>query len=316
MRTILAADIGGTNGRFAVFTTDDGRTLRMGASAWLETTCATSFAELVGQLAQRGFPLAPRDADMVGIAIAGPVREGVRCTPPNIAWDIDLGGRDAGLFARSVLINDFTAQALACLTPAVEEATEILPGHADPQAVVAVIGAGTALGKAALVPDGRGGRVVLPTEGGHALFPFVDSEEFAFMEFVRQRTGRRMVIGDMVVSGPGLTLIHEFLTGERLSAAEVAAVAGADSRTIEWMARLYGRACRDFALSTLSLGGVYVSGGVAAKNPVLVTHRAFADAFRTSETHGALLADMPVRLNANEDSGLWGAAYAAAQFLT
>jgi len=82
----------------------------------------------------------------------------------------------------------------------------------------------------------------------------------------------------------------------------------ADSPTAALFARFYGRAARDYALTVLSVGGVYVCGGVAAKNPLLVHHPEFAREFLDSPTYGRLLAGVPVRLVRNEQTGLFGAA--------
>ena len=116
----------------------------------------------------------------------------------------------------------------------------------------------------------------------------------------------------MVVSGPGLAALHAFHTGRELAPAEVAAALESNPDVLEWAARLWGRACRDAALRTLCTGGVVLSGGVAAKARAVTRHPAFAREFRQSETHGALLGSIFVRLNACEDAGLWGAALAGA----
>jgi glucokinase len=68
-------------------------------------------------------------------------------------------------------------------------------------------------------------------------------------------------------------------------------------------------------LQVLARGGVYIAGGVAAKIPALVTHPEFALQFRKSKTMRGMLESIPVFLNTNEESGLWGAAYFAAQVL-
>ncbi|MCB0322386.1 MAG: glucokinase, partial [Bdellovibrionales bacterium] len=44
-------------------------------------------------------------------------------------------------------------------------------------------------------------------------------------------------------------------------------------------------------------------------------HQAFAESFRTSPTHQALLSAIPVYLMDNQESGLWGAAYCGSQEL-
>lgn len=309
MPTILAADIGGTNARFARF--EAGHGLVMEDSVWLPTAGSASFDDLLDALDGTDFSLPPDRADAVAIALAGPVR-GLRCKPPNIPWSVDLShtGPSRG-WRRYALMNDFAAQAWACRSPVAGLALEVLPGRPDPDGTVAVLGAGTGLGVALLARDLRGGYMALPTEGGHATFPFQGREEFAFQEFIQERTGRELVIGDLVLSGKGLSALYAFHTGRDLEPNQVAAELDAAPATLEWFARFYGRAARNLALSSLALGGVFVSGGLAAHNPSLVMHRAFGDEFRYSETHPELMADMPVRLNVEQDSGLWGAAYMA-----
>jgi glucokinase len=308
VKRILAADIGGANARFAAFGLEAG-VLRLERSLWLPTAGSPSFPALLERLAASDFPLDPRAADHVALALAGPVERGVLCRPPNIAWSLDLSRARADWgWPAFTLLNDFAAQAWACVSPAMDRARPVLPGNPDPEGVVAVIGPGTGLGMAALVPDGRGGFLVLATEGGHALFPLAGEEEFAFWRFARDTLGREQLIGDLVVSGSGLALLHRFLHGEEITPAEAAARFGPDSPVLAWFARFLGRACRHLALNTLALGGVVVAGGVAARNPEILAHPAFAAEFRASETHAALLARIPVRLNADQDAGLWGAA--------
>ena len=74
------------------------------------------------------------------------------------------------------------------------------------------------------------------------------------------------------------------------------------------MARFYGRICRNLALQFLAFGGVYIAGGVAAKTPNLVMHPEFKREFCSSKTMGHVLEKIPVSLNSNQESGLWGAA--------
>jgi glucokinase len=132
---------------------------------------------------------------------------------------------------------------------------------------------------------------------------------------VRRATKLPYCHGDAIVSGSGLSRLHAFLTGESLSPANVAARLPQSPRTAAWFARFYGRAARNYALNVLAQGGVYLAGGVAARNPILVRHPAFLEEFRSSPSHSALLASIPVLLNANEDSGVYGAALYGAQRL-
>lgn len=308
MKNILAADIGGTHSRFAHFSEDED-VLSLHEIKWLNTQDAASFSHLIENLRATGMSLMPEDADIVVIAIAGPVERSVRSSPPFIQWNIDLSsaGRDYG-FRRYALINDFIAQAFACLTQVGREAERVLPGMPVNGAAKAVIGAGTALGHASLVPDGKGGYIAAPSEAGHANFPFVSKQEYEFQEFLLKERGESFITGNTVVSGQGLSYIHRFLTGEKLDPSSVSEKFSQHPETLYWAARFYGRACRNFALQVLALGGLYIAGGVAAKTPELVYHKAFEAEFRSSDTLRALLEKIPVYLIKDENSGLWGAA--------
>ncbi len=316
-KDILAADIGGTSARFGRFTLSPSGTLERHETLWLRTGEASSFAELLSQLEKSSFPLRPRAAAICIFAAAGPIEEGTLCSPPNIPWKIDLRSAQSEFgIKRFGLLNDFLAQAFACRSPVGKDAREILPGKVRDNGVVAVIGAGTGLGKAMLVPDGEGAFAGASSEGGHANIAIESPEEFAFHEFVRSKIGAPYVTWDEVVSGRGLSAIHEFLTGERLSPSDVTAAVTENSDTFQWFSRFYGRVCRNFALEVLAFGGLYIAGGVAAKNTSVLTDRAFAAAFYSSKVHHELLKSIPVYLLGEQESGLWGAAFYGLQRLS
>ena len=228
-KKILAADIGGTNSRFGAFESDGENNLVLLETCWLDTPAFSSFHELLYELESRKFTVTASSADISVFAVAGPVINDVFSSPPNIEWDIDVSvvGKEFGM-KKFTLINDFIAQAYACRSPIIEEARLILSGDPDQSAPLAVIGAGTGLGQATLVPLEKGGYAALASEGAHAGFGFESDSEFAYMKFLHQITGEPYIRAETVVSGAGLTHLHRFLTGERLEPAEVAAVLGTD----------------------------------------------------------------------------------------
>ncbi len=307
----LAADIGGTNSRFALLE-DRGITMRLRSVERIPTSEADSFSDLLDLL--KDSPLGPElpHCRAGALAVAGAVQGGVQADPPNIPWDIDIRSMDlSGLPETLILLNDFAAQAYACKTAALDGAVTINAGRTDEWGMVGLIGAGTGLGHGMLVRLPGGGFLALPSEAGHAAFAFVNQEEADFEEFVRRELGLDYVFAEAVVAGQGLTLLHWFHFGQRLRPEEVAAAMDDDSPVCAWFARFYGRACRQFALNVLATGGMVVAGGVAAKNPALVRHPEFWREFTDNPNYRALLQDIPVVLNTNEDSGLWGAALAA-----
>jgi len=316
LKTILAADIGGTNSRFAHFKSDKHGALTLLATQWLPTAGADSFAHLLAQLRLSDFTLPTTEADLAVIAVAGPVERGAYCSPPYIAWDIDL--KDAmveNALGRAVLLNDFVAQAYACRSPLGKSARIILAGESVSGGTIGILGAGTALGKATLVPLPGHGFLALPSEGGHAYFPFLSPREFAFQKFYQEKSGQNHITGNLVVSGRGLRYLHWFLSGEELEPAEVTARFTPRSATLAWAAKFYGRLCRDYALEVLARGGLYIAGGVAARHPEILSHANFRSEYLDSPTMGHLLAKIPVFLIDNQDSGLWGAAFYGQQLL-
>jgi len=316
MKHIFTADIGGTNSRFGHFTVNENDCLLLDEATWLKTTDADSFPHLLDNLNRSGFSLLPEVADMVVFAVAGPVEEGIRSRPPFIAWDIDLSmvQEKVGL-RKCLLINDFVAQAFACCSASGKRAKVILTGRAMAGAPVAVIGAGTGLGKALLIQAEQGSYRAIPSEGGHTNFPFVTEREYAYQEFLLRKYHEQYVTGNTVVSGRGLSCLHHFLTGRKKNPAEVAQEFSLYPETLAWAAKFYGRACRNYVLETLARGGLYVAGGLAAKAPEMLEHREFEKEFRSSDTMAHILEQVPVSLISDENSGLWGAAVLARQTL-
>lgn len=311
---ILAADIGGTNSRFVHYSGSELSLQSLSEPLIFATSSVDSFPQLFKRYAEIKSPpfLDIGDYDRIVLSVAGPVK-GESCSPPNINWSIDLSVLD---FDHCVLINDFVAQAYATLLPDISRVLEpVKAGTTMPGGTRAVMGAGTGLGHCALLPESGfvgGATTFLPvaSEAGHAAFAFESEQEYGFAEFVRAKFDLPYVITDMIVSGRGLSYLHEFLSGDKLGPADVAALFSTQPNpTQEWFSRFYARACRHYCLAVFATGGLVLSGGIAAKNPQLVKSDVFIKEFIRSPTQHELLVDIPIYLNANEDIGLFGAVY-------
>ncbi|MDR3358704.1 MAG: glucokinase [Desulfovibrio sp.] len=326
MGRVFAADIGGTSARFASFFSGGGAARGFGAdsvpdleperAAWLPTSELTDTAGALAAFS-RALDMPPEaldTADALVFALAGPVAGG-RGSLTNGALRLDLA--DARRPPPTFLINDFLAQAYACAGRPGKSARPVIAPAEEARASGgprAVVGAGTGLGMAVLCERG-GGLFALPSEVGHADFPFTGEEESRFQEFVREHTGLSRVAGDAVLTGRGLALLHRYLTGESLIPREVSRIAlRDDTPTLRWYARLYGRFCRNVALTTLCTGGLWIAGGIAADNPLAVTSESFAEEFFALPGFEPLLRRVPVFLMDDKNSGLWGAAYAGLLF--
>lgn len=215
---------------------------------------------------------------------------------------------------RVTLSNDFAAAAHGLPLVAPEEIRSLHPGQTLVGAPRIILGAGTGLGVAGLVPQGDGYRVV-PGEGGHLGFAPQTSVQGELWCWLHEQTDR--VTTEDIVSGPGLARVYRFLGGPGEPAENIgqAAIAGSDPRATQavqlWLA-CYGAFAGDLALHWLARGGIYLAGGMAARLMPHVDCSPFINAFLDKREHAGLAAEMPVHLVTAEDLGLRGALAIAA----
>jgi glucokinase len=109
----------------------------------------------------------------------------------------------------------------------------------------------------------------------------------------------------------GVQNIYEFLGGGEAAAAEISARARAGDalalQAFHVFVDIYGAEAGNMALRILSRGGVFLAGGVAAKNVEHFTDGRFMTAFLRKGRFTDVMAEMPVRLITNERVGLLGA---------
>lgn len=320
----LVADIGGTNARFALTgggAAGEGGRVAVTHERHLRVQDFPGLAEAaLSYLA--GLP-APRPAvDAAVIAVATPVDARViRFT--NSPWSFTrdaLAGALGLAVDRLAVINDFAAQAAAIPHLGVDDSIAIGGGTARPGWPIAVIGPGTGLGAAGLVPTGNG-PVVVASEGGHVSFAPHDELELEILRRLIARFGH--VSNERVISGPGLVTLAmtmaeisgrlpvkarpEDVTAAAAGGASPAAaeVAGDALRVFSG---LLGAAAGDLALAFGAKGGVYLCGGLCGKLGRFFDHVRFRERFEAKGRLGPFLADVPCRQVSNPQTGLIGAA--------
>lgn len=314
MSIILAADIGGTNCRLGLFRTENGA-LKLERLAWVKTDTVPHTEALLAAF-ERELEKAPTDIDACVVAIAGPVQDNARGKLSNGELSVDFSELNAN-GRRFFLINDFMAQAYAVVSPEGRRA-RLLYGPETPEddSTRAVMGAGTGLGQATLTRlDLVGGSalfsqwIALPSEYGHTPFGFVNDEENACNDFMRAQMDAPYITAELAVAGRGLACLHHFLTGEKLTPPEVGmGYLNSDTPTLRWYARFYARACRTWMLTTLCRGGLWIAGGIAAQNPLVVECGEFRRELYNSRQWESLLRTIPVYMMSDDNSGVWGAA--------
>jgi glucokinase len=310
----LLADIGGTNARFA---------WQAHAEADIEQPltlpCAdhASLADALQQyLRQTGHQAPPA----CSIAIANPV-VGDQVTMTNHHWTFSIAALKALLgFQRLLVINDFTALALALPALRPDEVRQVVGGAARPDSAIGLIGPGTGLGVSGLLPDGQGGWLPLQGEGGHVTLAGTTARERAVLDRIGQRYGHASA--ERAVCGQGLTDIHAalaLLDGEGplgKSAAEITAGAldGSDALCVEALdlfCAFLGNAAGNLALTLGAKGGVFIGGGIVPRLGERFDASPMRARFEAKGRFAAYLAEIPVFvIQAQRSPALLGAARA------
>ena len=306
----LVADIGGTNTRVALA---EGRRILDGT---IRRYANKDFPGLESVLRRYSTDEGGVDAKAACVAVAGPVRDG-RATMTNLDWTIDKDTLARATGAETVaILNDLQAQghALGHIDP--DNIRQVLPGQ-DPQpnAAKLVVGVGTGF-NAAPVFDLEGGRVVPPSESGHANLPIRDAMELRLCQFVSTAHGFPAV--EDVLSGRGLERVYAFLGQEahdprEMAAKDIMAACADDSddraaAAARLFTRMLGTVCGNLALIQLPFGGVYLVGGVARAFGPHLSRFGFGDAFRDKGRFAGFMGNFPVSVIEDDYAALTGSA--------
>ncbi|MDQ7072821.1 MAG: glucokinase [Gammaproteobacteria bacterium] len=326
MRYYLAADLGGTKILFQLMTQHNTIVLEQEVSSAKFASFDMAVADFLADEKIKDL-----DIESACFAVAGPV-SGRSATITNLPWQIDAEALAKQFTIKHVqLYNDFEAVAhgISCLAD--DEVITLQQGEETAQAPRAVIGAGTGLGQAIMLPE-QDGWHVLATEGGHIDFAPTNSLEIALLESMLEQFGH--VSYERVVSGVGLVTIYKFLlayhrhnentelrqaiiSGDAAEAISQYALNRKDSiaeQALDMFIKIYGSQAGNLALTVLPMGGLYIAGGIAAKNVQRFVDGPFLAAFLAKGKMAKLMHKVPVRLILQAKVGLLGASLLARQY--
>jgi glucokinase len=231
------------------------------------------------------------------------------------------------------LINDLEANGYGIAELGPDQIYTLAEGDSSQMGNRALLAAGTGLGEAFLIWNGRT-HVPYPSEGGHSDYAPRNEDEIDLLRFLKQKYNGRISF-ERVVAGMGLTSIYEFLRevrgmeepkwlAEQLSAAddyntvitELALSAKSEicEKALDMFVSAYGAESGNLALKVLSVGGLYVGGGIAPRIIEKLKDGTFLKAFTDKGRLSQLLINMPVRVILDSRAALLGAAaYAEAR---
>lgn len=307
----LLGDVGGTHARFA-WQAAEGRPL----SDVLVQRCADhpTLADAVAHYLRQQGKTAPSEC---AIGIANPVTgDEIRMT--NHHWSFSVRALQQAIGARRLLVlNDFEALALALPTLQASELRQVGGGTPAPTSAIAVIGPGTGLGVAGLLP---GCSRAVTGEGGHVTLAPCDDRDSAVIAWLRRRHDH--VSAERVLSGPGLVNLYDAVSAldgrpaEPLKPADVVDRATARSdpacrAAVDLFCAFLGSVAGNVALTLGARGGVYIGGGIVPRLGALFDESAFRARFEAKGRFQDYLSAIPTWIiEARQSPALAGAARA------
>jgi len=331
---VLGGDVGGTHTRIALAWAWNGR-ISLAVSFHFQTRSLKDLflpLSAVSAYAKKTYGVSIKSA---ALGVAGPL-QGKIIQLTNAPLRISPSSLKQRVGLRSLrFINDFAAigYGINCLRRS--DLLKIPPRGTTTwdrrRATRAVIGAGTGLGKSILIYDDHLGLLIPhPSEGGHGDFPATLPWERELVDFIKGRDRDRKEISyEDLLSGRGLERIYRFLRqrspaletplSRRIDRAQekaplISQYISQDEtcrETFRLFLQIYAKCARNFALDTLALGGIYLAGGILAKNLSHLDAELFRDHFEENDRHREILQRIPIRVVTNYDVSLYGAALAA-----
>jgi glucokinase len=323
---ILAGDVGGTKVHLALYDFTNGK-LTYSRDKQFPAKEYSGLEAIVKEF------LGGDKVTAACFGVPGPVRDG-RLRLTNLPWTLDSRELATGLAIDHVfLINDLEANGYGIAELSADQIYTLGDGDARQIGNRTLLAAGTGLGEGFLVWNGRI-HVPYPSEGGHSDFAPRNEDEIDLLRFLKQKYNGR-ISTERVVSGMGLTNIYEFLRevrgmdepawlAEQIAAAhdpnavitEMALAAKSEicEKALDMFVSAYGAEAGNLALKILSVGGLYVGGGIAPRILEKLKDGTFMKAFTDKGRLSQLLINMPVRVILESKAALLGAAaYAEAR---
>src|SRR6266849_3544927 len=318
---ILAGEIGATRTRLAAFETE-GNQLQCAVE---KTYMSQQHDGLSGILADfiktEGIPV-----HSACLGVAGPVRAG-RSKISNLPWVIDAREVATQLRLNSVgLLNDLEAYAYGIDGLDSKDFITLSEGYEEAEGNRAVISAKTGLGMAGLYWDGFRHHP-FACEGGHADFATRNDLQMELLAYLQKKYGR--ISCERILSGPGIKNIYDFLRDTRkveapewlrtqmsaaadppalISQMALEGKAAICDQTLSIFVSVFGAEAGNCALNFMSTGGIFIGGSIAAKIVPKMKDPLFMESFLDKGRIETILKDMPVKIVANDDSGMIGAA--------
>ncbi|WP_025599029.1 bifunctional transcriptional regulator/glucokinase [Burkholderia sp. WSM2230] len=290
----LLADIGGTNARFALETGPG----EIGSVQVYPCADYPGVAEVIKKYLK---DMKIGRVNHAAIAIANPV-DGDQVSMTNHDWTFSIEATRRALgFDTLLVVNDFTALAMALPGLTDTQRVQVGGGTRRPNSVIGLLGPGTGMGVSGLIPaDDRW--IALGSEGGHATFAPADEREDIVLQYARKKWSH--VSFERVAAGPGIEVIYRALAGrdkKRVAATvdtrEIVkrALDGEPlaAESVDVFCGILGTFAGNIAVTLGALGGIYIGGGVVPRLGEFFARSSFRKRFEAKGRFEAYLQNVP-----------------------
>ncbi|WP_027210177.1 bifunctional transcriptional regulator/glucokinase [Burkholderia sp. WSM2232] len=290
----LLADIGGTNARFALETGP-------GEIGSVQVYPCADYPGVADVIKKYLKDTKIGRVNHAAIAIANPV-DGDQVSMTNHDWTFSIEATRRALgFDTLLVVNDFTALAMALPGLTDAQRVQVGGGTRRPNSVIGLLGPGTGMGVSGLIPaDDRW--IALGSEGGHATFAPADEREDIVLQYARKKWSH--VSFERVAAGPGIEVIYRALAGrdkKRVAATvdtrEIVkrALEGEPlaAESVDVFCGILGTFAGNIAVTLGALGGIYIGGGVVPRLGEFFARSSFRKRFEAKGRFEAYLQNVP-----------------------
>jgi glucokinase len=311
----LLADIGATHARFAL-------EIAPGVLRNVAVLLCDDYPGIVpllnAYLAQTQAQSGNARITHAAFALANPISgDFIRMTNRDWQFSTEEVRRTLGL-TTLLIVNDFTALAMALPGFKPEDLLQIGGGKPASNAVAGVLGPGTGLGVSGVIPT-VDGFVTLGSEGGHVNFAPADEREFAILQYAWREW--QHVSNERLISGPGMEIIYRALA-LRNGVTDLSSLPQRDAAAIvegaleqkdplclevlECFASMLGGAAANLAVTLGAFGGIFIGGGIVPRIAEWFKTSPFRTRFEAKGRFSSYLAQIPTYVIMMPTPALYG----------
>lgn len=331
---IIAADVGGTKTRLAIADAAEPRNV-LYETRYLSSEFDSFEPMLQSFIKESGMVDTSTDTsrvDILSLALPGLVSDSTAHLT-NLPWVIEKQALKNTFGIKNVyFMNDFQASAFGTGQLLEKDRIILNTGRVDTDAlkrnsIRVAVGAGTGLGLAwaegATVNDHPADNSAEhlnaadtrinthDTEGGHIDFAPTDETQIRLLQFLQKRHGH--VSYERILSGNGLVSLYHFCSAKEDKSIDAEWVNRhskndeAADNALSLFVQIYGAYIGNIALLFKPYGGIYITGGIAAKILDKMQSEEFIKAYLNKGRMQALVEQIAVYLVTNERVGVLGA---------